>query len=58
MSSQQCVDFVRERLQQNTPLPLITAQIFDHCLADDIRATQGLGGDNMTCIIVRFKKAI
>ena len=37
-------------------LPQIAEQIFDHCLADDIKATQGLGGDNMTAVIVKFKR--
>jgi serine/threonine protein phosphatase PrpC len=54
MSSQQCVDFIYSRLNVKT-LPAIVEDILDHCLAPDVATSGGLGCDNMTCIIVRFK---
>ena len=56
MSSQQCVDFVRERIAKGAALEEIVREIFDECIADDPKTTGGLGGDNMTAIIVRLKK--
>jgi serine/threonine protein phosphatase PrpC len=53
MTNQQVVDFVRERIR-STPLPEICEQILDHCIADDPKTTGGIGGDNMTCIIVNL----
>ena len=52
-SNQQVVDFVRERIR-STPLPEICEQILDHCIADDPKTTGGIGGDNMTCVIVQL----
>ena len=54
LSSQACVDFVRERLS-TTPLPTIAEQVFDRCISSDIKETQGIGGDNMTIVIVRLR---
>lgn len=54
MSSQQCVDFIYTRLNTK-PLTSIAEDILDHCLAPDVATSGGLGCDNMTCIIVRFK---
>jgi len=54
MSSQQCVDFIYSRLNVKT-LPAIVEDILDHCLAPDVATSGGLGCDNTTCIIVRFK---
>lgn len=54
MSSQQCVDFIYSRLNVKS-LPAIVEDVLDHCLAPDVATSGGLGCDNMTCIIVRFK---
>ncbi|KAH8044875.1 protein serine/threonine phosphatase [Aureococcus anophagefferens] len=32
-------------------------RIFDRCIADDPKTTQGIGGDNMTAVIVKFNWA-
>ena len=53
LTSQQAVDFVKERLAANS-LAAIAEQILDHCLADDPKVTGGIGGDNMTCIIAKL----
>eukprot|EP00271_Cylindrocystis_brebissonii_P005813 TRINITY_DN1813_c0_g1_i2.p1 TRINITY_DN1813_c0_g1~~TRINITY_DN1813_c0_g1_i2.p1 ORF type:complete len:573 (-),score=160.49 TRINITY_DN1813_c0_g1_i2:1773-3491(-) len=67
MTSQQVVDFVRERLveQESQPEPQpedqrlsrICEEIFDVCVAPDSKGTGGggLGMDNMSAIIVRLK---
>ena len=88
MSNQQAVDFVRDRID-SVSLSAIAEQMFDHCISDDPKATQGgcspsyqplvsatrrlrrvpvllptrpafpspgLGGDNMTALIVKFRK--
>jgi serine/threonine protein phosphatase PrpC len=56
LSNQECVDFVRERIA-TTPPARIAEQIFDRCIADDPKTTQGIGGDNMTAVIVKFNWA-
>jgi len=53
MTNQQVCDFVKERLL-SMPLDKIAEDILDHCIADDPRNTGGIGGDNMTAIIVRL----
>jgi len=50
----QTVDFIQERIGKKK-LVQIVEDILDKCLADDIRRTNGIGTDNMTCIIVRFQ---
>ena len=54
LSNQEICDFISTRLDQEPPMPTkeIVREIFDHCVADDPRKTQGIGGDNMTCMIV------
>ncbi|CAG9860828.1 unnamed protein product [Phyllotreta striolata] len=57
MSSQEVVDFVRPRIEENAKLSTICEEMFDHCLAPDTLG-DGTGCDNMTAIIVRFKTNI
>lgn len=63
VTSQQGIDFVRQRLGDRstwhrfvgeTPsrLSLICSELLDFCLSPDLEETDGLGGDNMTAIIV------
>ncbi|XP_074280452.1 putative protein phosphatase 2C 60 [Silene latifolia] len=54
MSSQQLVDFVREQLRMETKLSAVCERVFDRCLAPSTAG--GEGCDNMTMIIVQFKK--
>lgn len=58
MTSQQVVDYVYERIRSGDPLKLskICEEIFDKCIAPDVATSGGLGCDNMTCMIVQFKK--
>lgn len=65
MTSQAVVDFIRARLGpvwtvedrvQDGSLRLseILEELLDNCVSPDPRQTQGLGGDNMTAILVVF----
>ncbi|XP_075488606.1 putative protein phosphatase 2C 60 isoform X2 [Primulina tabacum] len=54
MSSQQLVDFIREQLKsQESKLSVVCEKVFDRCLAP---TAGGEGCDNMTMILVQFKK--
>jgi len=55
MSSQEVVDFVRPRIKEGKKLSEICDELFFHCLAPNTDG-DGTGCDNMTCIIVKFKK--
>lgn len=55
LSNQQAVEFVAERLDKGEALLSIASAMLDHCLACDPRVSRGVGCDNMTAIIVRFK---
>ncbi|CAH2041060.1 unnamed protein product [Thlaspi arvense] len=55
MSSQQLVDYVREQLNNETKLSAVCEKVFDRCLAP---TSGGEGCDNMTMILVQFKKPI
>lgn len=55
MTSQSCVDFIRPKLMNKAGMKEIAEQILDHCMTDDPKENQGLGADNMTCIIVLLK---
>jgi len=56
MSSQEAVDFVNARLHKHTqhglPLSFIMEELLDHCLSPNLEETEGLGGDNMTAMVV------
>ncbi|KAJ8449609.1 hypothetical protein Cgig2_005631 [Carnegiea gigantea] len=53
MSSQELVDFVREQLNSEAKLSAVCERTFDRCLAPSVG---GEGCDNMTMILVQFKK--
>eukprot|EP00358_Blepharisma_japonicum_P006536 CAMPEP_0202943876 /NCGR_PEP_ID=MMETSP1395-20130829/4482_1 /ASSEMBLY_ACC=CAM_ASM_000871 /TAXON_ID=5961 /ORGANISM="Blepharisma japonicum, Strain Stock R1072" /LENGTH=268 /DNA_ID=CAMNT_0049641917 /DNA_START=54 /DNA_END=857 /DNA_ORIENTATION=+ len=52
LTSQQCVNFIRERIHAK-PLQQIIEEILDRCLSPSVGANAGLGCDNMTAIIVQ-----
>ena len=56
-TNQEACDFVSERLRKNPnyKLSMIVEELFEEICAPDIYG-QGVGCDNMTCIIVQFKK--
>lgn len=54
LSSQEVVDFVRERLSDaEKKLSTICEELFDQCLASDSLG-DGTGCDNMTCVLVKL----
>lgn len=59
-SNQEVVDFIRERLPRQEPVghPAAMARILedllDRCVSPDLRVTKGLGGDNMTAVLVQM----
>ncbi|CAM9515524.1 unnamed protein product [Scytosiphon promiscuus] len=55
MTSQECVDFVGARIGKIS-LSKVCEEVMDACLSDDPRRTTGIGGDNMTCIVVLLDK--
>ncbi|KAK4401120.1 putative protein phosphatase 2C 60 [Sesamum angolense] len=56
MSSQQLVDFILEQLKSESKLSLVCEKVLDRCLAPSTAG--GEGCDNMTMILVQFKKPI
>jgi serine/threonine protein phosphatase PrpC len=56
MSNDQIVEFILERLAKGQSLDDIVDAIFKHCVTDNPKNTGGLGGDNMTCVIVLLNK--
>ena len=36
-------------------LSSIAEEMFDRCITADPKATQGIGGDNMTCMVVALR---
>uniref|UniRef100_A0A0E0M4G5 protein-serine/threonine phosphatase n=1 Tax=Oryza punctata TaxID=4537 RepID=A0A0E0M4G5_ORYPU len=53
MSSQEVVDFVHKEMNNEDSLSAVCEKLLDHCLAP---VSGGDGCDNMTVIIVQFKK--
>ena len=58
MTDQQAVDFVREKLVGAAKLSQVCSDLLDACITPDPKETQGLGADNMTCIIVKLNKQV
>lgn len=62
LGSQEAVDFVRQRLpdrlQNGLPLSGIMEEMLDHCVSPDLAVTNGLGGDNMTALLVVFSAVL
>ncbi|CAL0327168.1 unnamed protein product [Lupinus luteus] len=54
MSSQQLVDFIHEQLHSETKASAVCERVIDRCLAPS--TARGDGCDNMTMILVQFKK--
>ncbi|KAJ9167644.1 hypothetical protein P3X46_019261 [Hevea brasiliensis] len=56
LSSQQLVDFIHEQLRTESKLSVVCNRVLDRCLAPS--TASGEGCDNMTMILVQFKKPI
>jgi serine/threonine protein phosphatase PrpC len=55
LTSQNCVDFINERLPAE-PLKQIAEEVCDRCLAHSTSEYEGRGCDNMTVVIVAFQQ--
>lgn len=51
-SNQEVCTFIRTRIQRGQPLERTVEQLLDACITPDPKKSQGLGADNMTCIVV------
>merc|ERR1712161_93848 len=56
LTNEQAVNFVKARIDTQTPIE-IGAAMLDEIVSDDPRITQGIGGDNMTIMIIDFQSA-
>lgn len=60
LSSQEAVDFVSKRLPEyqanGLPLSGIMEELVSSCCSPDLRLTGGLGGDNMTAVLVMLNQ--
>lgn len=54
-TSQEIVDFVYERMKKDMKLSKIVEELLDSLLSHDYTVTQGLGCDNMSCVIIKLK---
>jgi len=55
-TNQEICDFVGERLRKNEAIPAVVEALLDDCIAAEPKKVHGLGGDNMTCIVVQLQK--
>lgn len=57
LSNQEACDFVREKVhEEHLTLEEVVHEAMMRCIADDPRLSQGIGGDNMTFLIVWLKE--
>jgi len=55
MSNKEVCTYVRAKLLKGVAIPTICESMMDSCMCDNPKVTCGIGGDNMTCIIVVLK---
>lgn len=51
LTNEQAVEYVRQRIETKTPAEIGT-EMLDDIISVDPRVTQGIGGDNMTIMVV------
>jgi len=60
LTSEEGAEHMRSKIKEykgtGTPLSTCIEEIFDQICATDILSSSGIGTDNMTCVIVEFKK--
>lgn len=54
LTNEKAVEYVRTRIDFRTPTQ-IGAEMLSDIISEDPRSTQGIGGDNMTIMIVDLK---
>ena len=58
LKNQEACDFVSKKLKENPEIKVskIVEEILDSIIAKDLYSENGIGSDNMTCIVIVFKK--
>ena len=58
LKNQEACDFVSKRLKENPEIKVskIVEEMLDSIIAKDLYSENGIGSDNMTCIVIVFKK--
>ena len=56
LTNQEVVDFISTRLKSNMKLTKILEEMMDQIIAPDIYTETGVGCDNMSAVIIIFKK--
>jgi protein phosphatase 1G len=58
LKNQEACDFVSKRLKENPDIKVskIVEEMMDSIIAKDLYSQSGIGCDNMTCIVIVFKK--
>lgn len=55
-SSQEVCSFFRRRLMNKIPITVAIEQLLDSCCTPDPKKTQGIGADNMSCIVIQLNQ--
>eukprot|EP00931_Biecheleriopsis_adriatica_P064261 TRINITY_DN39064_c0_g1_i1.p1 TRINITY_DN39064_c0_g1~~TRINITY_DN39064_c0_g1_i1.p1 ORF type:complete len:430 (-),score=112.35 TRINITY_DN39064_c0_g1_i1:77-1327(-) len=55
-SNSEACNFVGKRLAAGEAISKVVEALLDDCIAEDPKKAHGLGGDNMTCIVVQLHK--
>jgi protein phosphatase 1G len=55
LTNQEAIDFVRKGLEEGKSCSEVACDVLDRCIATDPKESRGIGCDNMTCCVVRFK---
>ena len=55
LTSQEAVDLVGESFKKTEKVSTVIENMFDRIIASDVASSGGIGCDNMTCVIVKFK---
>lgn len=53
-SNEEMVEYVYNKLKQNTDIKQIVSELLLDTIAPSVAETQGIGCDNMTCILIKF----
>ena len=55
-TNEEMVEFVYAKMKENTPLKQIISDLLLDTVAGSVAEAQGVGCDNMTCILIDFRK--
>ena len=56
LTNQDACDYVKKKFEETNKLSTIIENMMDNIIATDLYNKAGIGADNMTCIIIQFKK--